>query len=268
MELPAEIRNLIYTYALTDPSGFHFVTAFKHRRRVTERISVNLAHQLAQEGFIIRKLNSELRKNHKRPATLVPSLLAVSKQIYSEGQDILYGNEFSFVDTPALYAFMINLGSNAKKCLKSVRVASWARGSGSKTYNHACFSVLAGAVNLENFYLDASLRYYSRTPVAMAGKIYRNAFPWMEAVGMARGRADAAVDIMRYKIYEWRYTDWKTRQVVRHTAKEAEMLFSDKLRELLGAHQKRILAKPVVRKKAASAEDEESGESEESEEDL
>jgi hypothetical protein len=141
MELPAEIRNMVYEYALTDPSGINLVGTFKHKRRTVERVSAKCEADISQDrdysdSFLI---NDSIRSQHEKPAPLVPSLLAVSKQIHQEAVDTLYGkNEFIFTDSFALYNFMINLGPRGAKHLKTLRLRGWLYGRATKAYNHSC----------------------------------------------------------------------------------------------------------------------------------
>jgi hypothetical protein len=141
MELPAEIRNLIYEYTLTTPSGINLVGTFKHKRRTVERISTKCQADFTQyRGYSAgHVMNDSIRNQHEKPTALVPSLLAVNKQIHQEATDILYGkNEFIFTDSFALYNFMINLGPTGAKRLKTVRIQGWLDGRAMKAYNHSC----------------------------------------------------------------------------------------------------------------------------------
>jgi hypothetical protein len=234
---------MIYAYTLSDPSGIHLVATFRHKRRATERVSEEAQAKMVGESYYMQKrLNRAKRAENEIPASLYPSLLAVNKQIHAEARDVLYGNEFTFADTQALYSFLINLGPAMSKHLKSIRLLGWGWGRALKAYNHACFAVLVYATNLEQLYLDTSNGYYSN-PTACATQLYRDAFPWLEAVGQAKGRPDAAVDII----------DLDPENFSRHwrgTISQDEHMkyFWETLSKLMGTQQGRILAKPVKRK--------------------
>jgi hypothetical protein len=231
MELPAEIRNMIYTYALTDSSGINLQATFKHKRRTVERISAECQEKLS--GYM--KMSDAVRAEVEEPMPLAPSLLAVSKQIHSEGLDILYGNEFIFADSFALYAFLINVGPACAKHLKTIRLLGWGWGRAMKAYNHSCFAVLVWATNITAFHVDA----YTHS----AQQLYRDAFPWLEAIGSAKGKADAAVDVLHLSEAALRYYHRS------NTHEDKVKAFKAELSKFLDNQQKRVMAKPVKKRK-------------------
>lgn len=247
MKLPAEIRNMIYTYALTDPSGVNLVGAFKHRRRTVERVSAKMASGLNNYHRPNRLLNDSFRSKFEDPVGLVPSLVAANKQTYQEGRAILYNNEFIFADTAALYGFMLNLSASGAHQLKHLRIKQWAYGRGMKGYNHACFAVLTQATNLKTLRLD-KMSGWARKPQGAASKCYRDAFPWLEAVGAAKGRCDAGVDVLRLEpgFFDYGYRHGNTHRNLTDEEKTDEFL--EELRKLLGAQQQRVM-KPMVKKR-------------------
>jgi hypothetical protein len=250
MQLPAEIRNMIYTHALRDDQGINFVAMFKHKRRATERVSKATVTKLSG-GYRIysaTRINNELRAEEEEPKALVPSLLAVSKQIYHEARDILYANDFIFADSCTLYNFLLNIGPGGAKLLQSVRIMSWGYGRTLKGYNHSCFAVLAWATGLKTLHLDRTSGYASN-PKNCAEQLYRDAFPWLEAVGMAKGKVDAAIDLLQLKTenFESSYWDGTATRVIPGT--ERIQTFRETLRDLLGAQQKRVMATPAKKRK-------------------
>jgi hypothetical protein len=246
MELPAEIRNIIYTYALTDPSGINFVATFKHRRRTVERISAQCMEQVAggYRRYSNIRVNDVVRAQQEEPTSLVPSLLAVSKQIYSEGLDILYSNEFVFADSFAMYAFLINLGPARAKHLKTLRLLEWGHGRAMKAYNHSCFAVLVWATNMTAFHIDAHMY----TVKHGSQQLYRDAFPWLEAIGSAKGKADAAVELLH--IGEDSLSgSWGWAPGPAPTSRETKVKqFKAALSTLLEKQQKRVMAKPAKKR--------------------
>jgi hypothetical protein len=252
MELPAEIRNLIYTYALMDPDGINFIATFKHRRRTVERISTehlqNLETGYRRYPTCRGKRVRAQPPQHEKPMPLASSLLAVSKQIYSEGLDILYSNEFVFADTFALYAFLLNLGPARAKHLKTLRLLAWGQGRMKKAYNHSCFAVLVWATNITAFHIDAHMYDIKHG----SQQFYRDAFPWLEAMDSAKARSDAAVDVLH--IGEDCLTGswgWANRHhnpaLTSHEDKVKQ--FKAALSKLLHAQQKRVMAKPAKKRK-------------------
>ncbi|KAF2027440.1 hypothetical protein EK21DRAFT_71880 [Setomelanomma holmii] len=250
MELPAEIRNMIYAHALHDDNGVHLVATFKHKRRTVERVSVETADKIGggRRSYSAAKLNDEMRAENEEPKPLVPSLLAVSQQINQEARDFLYGNDFICADTFALYSFLLNIGPVGAKLLQSVRIMSWGYGRALKGYNHSCFAVLAWATNLKTLYVD-NTPGYSQSPKNRAEQFYRDAFPWLEAVGAAKRKSDAAVELVQFdaELFDYSYWDGTKSRIV--SGEERLQLFRDRLSELLGAQQKWIMAKPAKKRK-------------------
>lgn len=246
MELPAEIRNMIYSYALTDSSGINFVAVHKHRRRTTERVSKDLMsqHMGSHWAYGGVRANDKPCDEHGEPNVLAASLLAVSRQIYHETRDILYSNEFRFLDSIALYSFLINLGPVNAKYLKTIRLLGWGYGRGTQGYNHACFSVLVWATNITAFHIDARLGWH-RATCRGAQQFYRNAFPWLEAFGTAKGRADAAVDVLQFS------EDWLDGIPHSQSLKQKIDAFKAMLSSLLNAQQKRLTAKAPRKRKVS-----------------
>jgi hypothetical protein len=260
MELPSELRNMIYGYCLEDPAGINFVATFKHKRRTVERVSQEAQAELGGRNhyYHASRLNDSARAKYEEPVALTPALLAVSKQIHQEARDILYNNELIFADSFALYNFLINVGPDAAKQIKHLRIMGWGWGRAMKAYNHSCFAVLAWATNVETLHLDKTSGY-SRSPKSAADQLYRDAFPWLEAIGVAKGKVDAGVDVLEFddELFDHNYHYTASQLVTMGEDKVA--LFRETLRKLLGAQQKRLMASPVKKRKTAkiAADDEE-----------
>lgn len=246
---------MIYSYALTDPKGIKFVATFKHKRRTVDRVSGEMQAIASRgRGYRGRAINDDMAEDKDEPATLTPSLLAVSKQIYTEGRDILYSNEFIFTDTSAMYNFLINLGPSGAKYLKTLHLRGWGYGRATKTYNNACFAALVWATNIEEFHFDSVYAFY-RNSKSSVEQLYRDAFPWFEAVGAAKGKPDAVIDIMRLDKSLFEYTSWNGTSQQTVSGEEKLEEFREKLRDLLGAQHKRIVGKPVKKRKVTKVVD-------------
>ncbi|EAT82447.1 hypothetical protein HBI56_089130 [Parastagonospora nodorum] len=242
LQLPAEIRNMIYGYTLEDPSGINLVASFRHRRRTVERISPGLMSQIAG-GYYSRSRSQYYidRNDTADPVELVPSLLAVSKQVYHEGRDVLYNNEFRFADTTVLYHFMLNISPAGAKQLKHLRIMSFNYSRGMTAYNNACFAVLGQATNLKTLHIDqvSGRSGHSR---GAAAKFYRDAFPWLEAVGAAKGKFDAGVELLQIDPDVFDHVYWRCRGAQRNISPEDKHAeFMTALRKLLQAQQKRVM---------------------------
>jgi len=240
---------MFYGYALMEPSGIHFVAVQRHRRRCVERVSIKTFNEVSRHWSPYQQssINDDA---DEQAASLVPSLLAVNKQIHQEGSDILYSNELVFADSVALYAFMINLGPASAAHLKKMRIKGWHSGRTSKAYNNACFAVLVWATNLEKLYIDDIVRWW-RGPVHAAQQIYRDAFPWLEAVGHGRGRFDAALDVLEMSEGALRcgYSGAEGTNV------QKRKMFTGELRRNLSLQQKRIMTASSKRRKVSKVSD-------------
>ncbi|EOA87190.1 hypothetical protein ACJQWK_10361 [Exserohilum turcicum] len=250
LQLPAEIRNTIYEYTLCDDFGINLLGTFKHRRRTVGRISASLMAQASKSDNVwaSRRLNNQLLACDEEPSMtpvvpLVPSLLAVNRQIHLEAVDMLYGNEFVFADSFALYSFLLNIGPARAKHLKRLRLLSFAEGRGMKGYNHSCFAVLAWATNLSAFHINTHMGGY-RVADDGAGQLYRDAFPWLEAVGAAKGKADAALDVLHLGEDCFQGHRWgrNINASVEDGYEDREARFKEALRKCLDKHRQKLMA--------------------------
>ena len=172
------------------------------------------------------------------PATLpafVPNLLALNRQIYGEAQPILYrSNAFVVEDTTALHSFLANIGSRNAAALADVTIKGWGHSKAHKALNHPAFTLLANAVNLRRLHLDCRISWYS-SPQRIAMQVYRDAFHWLEAVGTATGRWDAALDLIEVMEDNFATTRYSMIGSQRQTPSHEEQMevFQDELRKLL-----------------------------------
>ncbi|KAL1606289.1 hypothetical protein SLS60_003691 [Paraconiothyrium brasiliense] len=206
LELPAEIRNEIYSHCLHDPAGIYlFSTTQKFRRTVYRGSELKFRGRPATphpppSGDSDDEDEASQQDQPNQPSSdvqpLVPALLSVCKQVNREARDILYGHEFYVEDTLALHSFLVDIGARAARYLKNITLGDWGFGRGvHKAYNHACFTALSSATNLEHFTYHGILSW-REAPKSVATIFYRDAFPWLEAVGVAKGKADAALDMI------------------------------------------------------------------------
>ncbi|KAF2468859.1 uncharacterized protein BDR25DRAFT_289805 [Lindgomyces ingoldianus] len=251
LELPAEIRIMIYEYCLTDPQNIHLLSVTENYRRTVERADVTYMKRRLNHWTNSNMSNNEELDEVVEPRKLVPSILAVNKQIYKEGREMLYGNAFVFSDPLALHSFMANIGPRAAALLKDITIGSWQYSRGMhKAYNHACFAVLAFATNIQKLKLDCWLGTGSQ-PKWVARQIYRDGFPWLEAVAAAKGKLDAAVDVIEVRNDNFSGRGWRSRSQV-NPEQDVED-FKNELRRLLGAQMKRIKAAPKKATKKTKA---------------
>lgn len=253
LELPAEIRNIIYNVCLVDDSGINVVGTYKNKRRSTERVSAEAMAQLSgtNNGYNNQLLNDQRRAQLPEPVQLVPALLAVNKQIYAEARDILYANEFVFSDTQALYSFLVNIGPAATKYLQELRLLQWGYGRALKAYNHSCFALLASATNIKTFHFDTNAGWRSSDPKWTAEQLYRDAFPWLEAIGVAKGKVDAAIDVvqMNEEGFQKRRFNQPAQTWKLVPQDECMKTFRDTLSSMLIKQHNRIMTTPTKKRK-------------------
>jgi hypothetical protein len=234
MELPPELRDMIYEMALTDSDGISIVSTTKtYRRTVCRTTSENM------EGCRYRQRGSRHRvpKDGTAPKQLVPNLLAVSKQIHNETINILYGHDFVFTDTDALHRFLTVIGVRNQKRLHSIDVQDFCTGRRTAAINHCAFMALAGATNLKSLILsNEEFRHYS-SPKGLARGLYSNTHFFLEAYGAANGRMDAAIDIIEMDecAFDSFYSYRRGAAANQQTPEQNRAMFRAELCRLLGA---------------------------------
>lgn len=235
MELPPELRDMIYEIALTDADGMQKIvsTTKSYRRTVCRTASDNLEEcQYRQRGSRYR-----IAEGESSPKQLVPNLLAVSKQIHSETINLLYGHDFAFADTDALHRFLTVIGPRNQQRLRRIEVKSFCTGRMTRAINHCAFMSLAGATNLKALVLNNYEFGHCSSPKGLARSLYSNTHFFLEAYGAAHGRKDAALDIIELdeNAFESFYS-YRTHVVAKKaTPEENEAVYRAELCRLLGA---------------------------------
>jgi hypothetical protein len=162
----------------------------------------------------------------------------------------LYENEFKLADPLALHSFMVDIGPQAAKLLTHVTLRSWIYGrSMQKGYNHSAFSMLASATNIKKLRIEA-FTHWREEPHWVARQLYRDGFPWLEAVGAAKGKLDAALDLLELcspQLAEDEEREYGFNRRGGDYEKDTEV-FNKELSKLLGAHMMRLKAEPVPTK--------------------
>ena len=202
MELPPELRDMIYEIALTDVNGISIVSKTKAYRRTVCRAPIfdsecrryrQRTYTRGINGLVSEDGHEELAPQER---SLVPNILAVSKQIHKEAISVLYGQNFIIEDTDALHRFLGIIGLRNQQRLSSLNVHSFCEGRNKKIINHCAFMSLAGATNLKTLRLSNDrFRYYDDAK-GLARGMFCNAHFFFEAYGAAHGRRDAALDIL------------------------------------------------------------------------
>ena len=126
---------------------------------------------------------------------LVPNLLLLNKETYAETKHILYNNKFSVEDTVTMHSFLATIGPKNCASLVDITLKGWGLTKTHKALNYPAFTLLSSAVNLRRLHLDCRLAY-SSGGVKTARQLYRDGFHWFEAVAIAKGKFDAAIDVV------------------------------------------------------------------------
>lgn len=203
MLLPAELKNEIYSLALTDPNGMFLVSKTKHYRRTVQR---SIPDATNPGGYYRRSRAFRYQHMHLSQSSntstvtvttlpaLTPNILLLNQAIYAETQPILYaGNTFAFEDTTALHAFLANIGPKNIATVTDVTLRGWGFTRAHKALNHPAFTMLAGAVNLSRLHVDC--RFGWGGPKRIAKQFYRDGFHWLEAMGAVKGKSDPGIEL-------------------------------------------------------------------------
>jgi hypothetical protein len=213
LQLPAELRNRIYEECLKDGDEGIFLHGKQssYRRVVVRSLPQDCHSQYHRYNRRYRfqsSQSSEDGENQSELKPLITNLLAVNHQIYQEAVSILYNQRITVADTYALHSFLTQLTARTVGFIRHLRISSWCSSRSHKAINFPAMSALAasGAVNLERLELDCALGYFhsygwrtGRTtpvPLRVARKVYRDCYPWMQAMARAKGDMYAAVDIL------------------------------------------------------------------------
>jgi hypothetical protein len=232
LDLPPELRHMIYEMTLADSNGVSIVGHQSGYRQVAIRAPVYPMEHYMRRW--IRYRHGHDNRNYQQVSpittTFVPALLAVNKQINAEGINFLYGHDFAFSNSTALHSFLATIGADNQRRLNNIEVKHWGQSGAAKGHNHASLTLLAGATNLNSLILACDVSVYSHKPARIAARVFSDAHRFLEAYGAAHGRKDAAVDIL--ELDESNFADWGQTKVA-----DPEKLigqFKSYLRFLLG----------------------------------
>lgn len=93
-----------------------------------------------------------------------------------------------------MHAFLATIGPKNRATVTDITIKGWGYTKAHKALNHPALTMLADAVNLTRLHLDCQLAWGG--PSRVAKQLYRDGFHWLEAMGAAKGRFDAAIDII------------------------------------------------------------------------
>lgn len=232
LDLPAELRDMIYDITLADANGVSIMGQQSNYRHIARRGKVfpseaYQSYRRRSRGY----LTSGSQELSPISTDFVPALLAVNKQINAEAINYLYGHDFIFADPTALHSFLATIGPRNQQRLNDIAIMAWGHSGVGKGNNHSSLTLLAGATQLKALRLSCDVRYYSSKPQYVARRVFLDAHWFLEAYGAANGRKDAAVDIFHLKDENFQDHYWAGQPVDKNTAAER---FRTELRSLLG----------------------------------
>lgn len=231
---------MIYEMALTDVNGISIVSKTKAYRRAVCRgpiCSEGEQSYYSKQCNCIHMGADGCKEVAPKQTSLVPSILAVNKQIHREAINLLYGQNFLFEDTAALHRFLATIGYRNQQRLLSIDIKNFCSSRYSKTVNHCAFALLASATNLKAVHIaNGDWRWRSHAK-SLAQGIFRDTHFFLEAYGAANGRRDAGVDILRLNEQLFDFHDYRRRfdgNLKEPTLEESEAACRTELRRLLG----------------------------------
>lgn len=229
LDLPAELRDMIYELTLADANGVSIAGFQSGYRRIARRGPV-YPPEAYSHGRRSRYPKHGEPELCPISTEFVPALLAVNKQINAEAINYLYGHDFIFENTTALHSFLAPMSLRTQQRISSVEIMAWSRSGEKQGHNYSGLTLLSGATNLKSLRIACNVSYWSNQPGRIAARIYRDAHWFFEAYGAANGRKDAAVDIL--ELDESNFVSWYRSQPVEMSVLVER--FKVSLRGLLG----------------------------------
>ncbi|KER00706.1 hypothetical protein AUEXF2481DRAFT_24999 [Aureobasidium subglaciale EXF-2481] len=205
LSLPTELRNKIYFLALEDPNGMVLGEGWRAHRRVPVRtqhfghgnkdLYAGLSNLTPSEPLP----DGTLPDSKESQRTLIPSILAVNKQIYAEAAAILYAQPLHFINTVALHSFLAPMSDQTASLIRNITVhtyETWGRGV-RKAMNVSALTLLRSCKNIEHLRIEAFHHYYFSSSMSpresgawhgalMARQMYRDGSFFFERLGAAK----------------------------------------------------------------------------------
>ncbi|KAJ4349981.1 uncharacterized protein N0V89_008602 [Didymosphaeria variabile] len=210
LELPGEIRNMIYEHALT----------------ATDR-HIDIHRVLDDDTKARTKPVRQSKYSGKRKyKDIVHQLLRVNRQIHDEATPILYSqNAFNFFDAQGLASFLGRYSLHVRDLSHVVICENLHFNRGTGQSIETAFSLLAFAENLQSLKLDLTWSKNGNVKDA-AQTFYHMARNWLQAVGLRKGDKRAGMDILVFEdFWMWHGLSMPTPQRV--------AMFRDSLEETL-----------------------------------
>lgn len=231
LDLPPELRDMIYELALTDRNGVSIVACERGYRHSVRRGEVYVPEAYRRGYFRQKRLLPDQEELPPIETKFIPAMLALNKQINAEAINYLYGHDFVFQNSAALHCLLATVGPRNQQRLINVDVMDWGREGAAKAMNYSSMTLLAGATNLKSLRFLCDVGYWSIRPNRVARRLFRDAVLFFEAYGRANGRKDAAVDILHFG--DVSFHTWAPQH---QSPADAHESFKFELRRLLGVN--------------------------------
>lgn len=229
LDLPPELRDIIYEMALTEHNGVSIIACERRYRHSVRRGEVYVP-EAYRRGYFKKRLLPDQQELSPIETKFIPAMLALNKQINAEAITYLYGHDFVFQNSAALHCFLATVGPRNQQRLINVDIMDWGREGAAKAMNYSSMALMAGATNLKSLRFLCDVGYWSTRPHRVARRLFRDAALFLEAYGRANGRKDAAVDIIH--VSETSFQHWRWPQS--DSTAGADEPFKLELRRLLG----------------------------------
>lgn len=208
--MPAELRNKIYGFALSDVGGVFITSKSQGYRRLAQRcIGKECEPQYTSRYWGHRRHNNDDNDEEEEAferRTFAPNLLAVCKMIHAEAGSFLYSQPITVADNFALLAWLNQIGPQHIKMLRDLTINQWCQGRAHRSINFPALAMLTPATGLRRLNIACSIGYFSsygwrtgkRQEIAhrVARKVFRDCYPFLEAIGRAKGDIAAAVELV------------------------------------------------------------------------
>lgn len=249
LSLPSELRNKIYSLALEDPDGMVLGEGWRAHRRVPKRCQWHLDDHLDRSYGLTNLTGREPDQEGLR--SLVPSLLAVNKQIYAEAAAMLYSQPMHFTCTTALHSFLAPLSYQTASLIHSITLhgyETWGRGV-RKAMNVSALTLLSKCTNLNSLRIEGFNEYYqlrqrypygsSKITPQNAGKyegkgiaqqMYRDAAFWFDSISAEKALQVLDISGLQRETGGW---DRKSRDDAEEALRIANVVYAEELRALI-----------------------------------
>lgn len=216
LELPGEIRNVIYRYALVDAE---YSVRFESHISKHDGGSISVRTYRARpgppdrddipgqtRGSIYKPCHSYKPSSTTPQSRLSVNILQACRQINWEAASFFYGeNMFSFEAVPHLYAFLVHFSERLPLITKLGIACLY---ESSRTWRgaahlirmplHFVFPLLAPAVNLEALYLHTTIwQSMGGRPHIAAKCFFSQAECWMRTLGIQKGNKLEVLDVIK-----------------------------------------------------------------------